>query len=1204
MEAAHPIIIPPKETKPVKTGLVVAVPDGIYLRIASRSSMALQNINVGGGVVDNDFRGEIEVIIQNNSNIPFKIQTGQKIAQVIFEQAQTPCLILSDKLPPTPRGSKGFGSTTKNEARRLVAQNNIQKMISQTTQSNKKQKTLLDFLWSTTTEKRKTTEKQNNSPKQQIPEIHDSDNIENEYADDDISVQTETTSNLSNNNTTSDISSTKTQPVTQLQSEEDLNGDVPPILPNEKCNSSIPKHLTFSKDFVAQAIGYHKLNLLLKYFNRVAQPNITISASDKSKTLNDGETATLKSKKKNSRPSKIPEKYSDVWHMDIVYGPCVAIAGVKYALLLVDKKTRKCCLYALKDLKDSIKDALSQFILDVGTKPKLLRTDFDKKLIGGKIKQFLREKHIRLEAAPPKRQHQNGLVERKWQSIISMARNWLTAELLPTKYWFFAIKRAAEIMNILPTKHEGGIVSTPFEYVHNKKVDYRQLFPVFKKAYVKIETDESGGHRNKYKSQTIKTICVGSCPDSDGMLFYHPKTKKVITSADGYKFDTRLASGPQFNEKFDGDIDLTRCSDQPTHQTPAHEENTCCYVEKDGKYKKATVLKSPFDDETEKYTVQFGSNEIAEVLVKDIHHSDPTAPVNDKGEPVNHVYDWVQHGQKVMMLLPQHWTKPKQGYLYHDEATDEWSFVKGSKLTGEKFPLLNFVQTSESMIRNKKLFKGWKTRTTVVNARLCRALSNVVAHTITAKHVSAKNLIDMKAPTSLLKHLTMHPSDRTIWDSSYREEYEGLAHCNTYKIITNEEYQNMKSKIKGILPTMAIATIKTDREGNPVRAKYRIVALGNLDSHPWSKQDCFAPVLSQMELRLLISIAVRLKIIPKTGDVSQAFVQSLLPDGESYICRPPVGCPLTPKNCYWKLLKTLYGLKRSPRHWYETAKKILCDIGFKQSTHSPCIFVGNLIKHQPPAYLGLYVDDFIFFLQSKKAEEKFMHKFLQQIHCTFSTEIDYFLGIKFQCSKTKDNEVTIQLNQESYIENLLTHLNLHGKNINTPQTPYRSGYPVDTIPPKDYPLHTQEKLIKKMQFLIGSLNWIAISTRPDISTIVAFLSKFTHHPTQSHIDSAIRVVKYLKGTKHLSISFSTNANKTLSAFVNFPIQNDELTALTDANWGPQDQANPGPVKNKQNQLELFKTRSMSGYMVWVNGPIHWVVKRQTYTARSRNLCQR
>jgi len=118
--------------------------------------------------------------------------------------------------------------------------------------------------------------------------------------------------------------------------------------------------------------------------------------------------------------------------------------------------------------------------------------------------------------------------------------------------------------------------------------------------------------------------------------------------------------------------------------------------------------------------------------------------------------------------------------------------------------------------------------------------------------------------------------------------------------------------VKGILPTMAISTIKTDGNGNPVRAKYRIVALGNMDPHPWTKQDCFAPVLSQMELRLLISIAAKLNVIPKTGDVSQAFIQSYLPNNETYICYPPVGCPLTPPGSYWQLLKTLYGLRRSP----------------------------------------------------------------------------------------------------------------------------------------------------------------------------------------------------------------------------------------------------------------------------------------------------
>ena len=89
----------------------------------------------------------------------------------------------------------------------------------------------------------------------------------------------------------------------------------------------------------------------------------------------------------------------------------------------------------------------------------------------------------------------------------------------------------------------------------------------------------------------------------------------------------------------------------------------------------------------------------------------------------------------------------------------------------------------------------------------------------------------------------------------------------------------------------------------PERAKYRIVALGNLDPHTWSKQDCFAPVLSQQELRLILALSARNKCIPKTGNVSQAFCQSYLPDDEVYVCHPPSGCPITPENSYWRLLK-------------------------------------------------------------------------------------------------------------------------------------------------------------------------------------------------------------------------------------------------------------------------------------------------------------
>jgi hypothetical protein len=89
---------------------------------------------------------------------------------------------------------------------------------------------------------------------------------------------------------------------------------------------------------------------------------------------------------------------------------------------------------------------------------------------------------------------------------------------------------------------------------------------------------------------------------------------------------------------------------------------------------------------------------------------------------------------------------------------------------------------------------------------------------------------------------------------------------------------------------MAIATIKYDEHNPPKHAKYRLVVLGNLDYHTRSKEDMAAPVLSQLELRLLTSLAVYHKRVLKNCDVKQAFVQSTLPDNEIYFLKPPPGC--------------------------------------------------------------------------------------------------------------------------------------------------------------------------------------------------------------------------------------------------------------------------------------------------------------------------
>jgi hypothetical protein len=62
----------------------------------------------------------------------------------------------------------------------------------------------------------------------------------------------------------------------------------------------------------------------------------------------------------------------------------------------------------------------------------------------------------------------------------------------------------------------------------------------------------------------------------------------------------------------------------------------------------------------------------------------------------------------------------------------------------------------------------------------------------------------MQAPT-LLKHHKLHPDDKSIWDEAYKSEYDGLKNIDTWELITEEEYKNMRHLYKGLMPTMAIA---------------------------------------------------------------------------------------------------------------------------------------------------------------------------------------------------------------------------------------------------------------------------------------------------------------------------------------------------------------------------------------------------------------
>lgn len=97
----------------VGLGIAIALPEWNYGRIACRSSLAAKNISVEAGVIDNDYRGEIKVLLRNHSDEPYHYKRGHRIAQLIITPYTDISVLVTETLNETVRGQGGFGSTGK-----------------------------------------------------------------------------------------------------------------------------------------------------------------------------------------------------------------------------------------------------------------------------------------------------------------------------------------------------------------------------------------------------------------------------------------------------------------------------------------------------------------------------------------------------------------------------------------------------------------------------------------------------------------------------------------------------------------------------------------------------------------------------------------------------------------------------------------------------------------------------------------------------------------------------------------------------------------------------------------------------------------------------------------------------------------------------------------------------------------------------------
>ena len=108
------VTLNPFERKIIESGISLELPEGFEAQVRSRSGLALKNgiaVLNSPGTIDNDYRGEIKIILINLGNEPVIISRGMRVAQLVFARVQQALLVEVEELSQTQRNDGGFGST-------------------------------------------------------------------------------------------------------------------------------------------------------------------------------------------------------------------------------------------------------------------------------------------------------------------------------------------------------------------------------------------------------------------------------------------------------------------------------------------------------------------------------------------------------------------------------------------------------------------------------------------------------------------------------------------------------------------------------------------------------------------------------------------------------------------------------------------------------------------------------------------------------------------------------------------------------------------------------------------------------------------------------------------------------------------------------------------------------------------------------------
>jgi len=352
-------------------------------------------------------------------------------------------------------------------------------------------------------------------------------------------------------------------------------------------------------------------------------------------------------------------------------------------------------------------------------------------------------------------------------------------------------------------------------------------------------------------------------------------------------------------------------------------------------------------------------------------------------------------------------------------------------------------------------------------------------------------------------------------------------------------------------------------DGSLLKHKARLNAHGGMQIYGESYWDTYAPVVNWISIRMMLTLSVIHSLYTTSIDFTLAFPQADV-DATIYM-EIPMGCQAPEGDYVCLLLKNLYCLKQAAKTWFEHLRDTLIKnsdeggYGFTQSAIDPCIFYKDGI------ILISWVDDCLIFAKSKSYADDLIKNLQSSFTLTEEEDVSAYLGVEVNVDGDSD---TVSLTQPYLIKRIIDAMGPAISDANTKSTP--AVYKEILHKDEDGPERKQDWHYRS---LIGMLNYLAASTRPDILYAVHQCARFSANPKLQHERALKRIVRYLKSTMDKGIILR-------------PDPNDGIKCYVDADFagGYSDETKDDPVS----------VHSRTGYVIIYYGcPVLWVSKLQT-----------